>query len=75
MNSLEIYDRVAAREITPEQGAQLLMRAREVEDRARRLRWKPNWMPVVMFAILVVIVGGLITSLVGGNTKQQQKAS
>jgi hypothetical protein len=52
--SLDVYDKVAARELTPEEGAEILMQARQ-----RRPPKKPTWMPFWLYAV-GVMVGAIV---------------
>ena len=53
MSSAQIFQRVALREMTPEEGAE----AMRAEDRQARTGLRPRWLPVWTWVLLTLFVG------------------
>lgn len=61
MNSLSVYDKVASGELTPDQAADELMRARAEAARSGETLRRPRWMPTWAFAVTVVLVALILS--------------
>jgi hypothetical protein len=61
--SVSVFERVAAREITPERGAELLMSERDSMPK------KPGWMPRWMYVAGVVTVAVLFAPLMNNRDR------
>jgi hypothetical protein len=59
--STDIFRKVADRQMTPEEGAEALMHARQKRP-ARKPEWMPRWLFVVGVVVLSVVFAPIINS-------------
>jgi hypothetical protein len=67
MTNIEVFEKVAARKLSPEAGAKLLLKADQEKRAARRPPWTPGWLWVLggaLVAFCLAVVG--ITSCSSG---------
>lgn len=62
-SSSMVFEKVAAREMTPEEGADLLMRERDPMPR------KPGWMPRWMYVTVVVAVALVLAPVINNRDR------
>lgn len=56
MTNAEIFQKVAARELTPEQGSEKLQQADAEARQALRPRWLPQRVWLILVAVLAVLL-------------------
>jgi hypothetical protein len=60
MTNIEVFEKVAARKLSPEAGAKLLLKADQEKRAARRPPWTPGWLWVLggaLVAFCLAVVG------------------
>lgn len=63
MTSLAIFEKAANREVTAQKAAEMLIEADTKATRAARLRRKPRWMPVLVWALGFGLVAALLSTV------------
>lgn len=58
MSSAQIFQRVALREMSPEEGAE----AMRAEDLQARTRLRPQWLPVWTWVLLTLLAGVVLAA-------------